>query len=284
MTNSAVLAAIVAVLQAPVDFQEAAPSPEPAGGGSWLLILVVVVAVGACLVAIGMWKARQGASTRHTDRGYREPSPPAESTPPLRAPAPASFRPPPPGSRTKVFVSYRRDDSPYVAGRVFDSLQQRFGPGAVSRDVDSFPLGVDFRRSIDHAVSDATVVLVVVGRKWFGPESTAERRIDSSADFIRIEIAAALARGIPVVPLLVDGAVMPEATTLPEDIRDFAYRNAVSIRPDPDFANDVDRLIRGILNLENLPKQGTQENLPKQGTQENLPEQGTQENLPKQET
>jgi hypothetical protein len=156
-----------------------------------------------------------------------------------------------------VFVSYRRDDSPYVAGRVFDGLQQRFGAGAVSRDVDSFPLGVDFRKSIDHAVSDATVVLVVMGRRWFGPETAGERRIDNAADFIRIEIAAALARGIPVVPLLVDGATMPEPATLPEDIRDFAYRNAVSIRPDPDFANDIERLIRGIVNLENLPRQET---------------------------
>jgi hypothetical protein len=253
MTNSA---AMVLALQAAVDSQEAAPLPESGSGSNWLLILVVVAGIGVVLFA--MWRSRQAASTGQADTGYRAPGPTPESTQPRSAPAAASapFKStPPPGSRTKVFVSYRRDDSPYVAGRVFDSLQHRFGAGAVLRDVDSFPLGVDFRRSIDHAVSDATVVLVVVGRKWFGPESTADRRIDNPADFIRIEIGAALARGIPVVPLLVDGATMPEPTTLPEDIREFAYRNAVSIRPDPDFANDVDRLIRGIVNLENLPPQ-----------------------------
>ena len=258
MMNSAVLAAIVLALQVAVDSQEVAPSPEPASGSNWLLILVVVAAVAVVLFAL--WRPRQGAATGYAATAYRVPSPPPESAQARSAPAAAftSVSPtPPPGSRTKVFVSYRRDDSPYVAGRVFDSLQHRFGAGAVMRDVDSFPLGVDFRKSIDHAVSDATVVLVVVGRKWFGPESTADRRIDNPADFIRIEIGAALARGIPVVPLLVDGATMPEPTTLPDDIRDFAYRNAVSIRPDPDFANDIDRLIRGIVNLENLPPQET---------------------------
>jgi len=253
MTNVAARFALIAALQIAVDAQEAAPSPEPAGGSNWLLILVIVAGIGVVLFAV--LRGRQGASAGHTGTAYRAPSPPPESAQPRSAPAAASspFRStPPPGSRTKVFVSYRRDDSPYVAGRVFDSLQHRFGEGAVSRDVDSFPLGVDFRKSIDQAVSDATVVLVVVGRKWFGPEATADRRIDNPADFIRIEIAAALARGIPVVPLLVDGATMPDPSTLPDDIRDFAYRNAVSIRPDPDFAHDIDRLIRGIVNLESL--------------------------------
>jgi hypothetical protein len=135
---------------------------------------------------------------------------------------------------------------------VYDSLVNRFGADSVFRDVDSFPLGVDFRKSIDHAVSDATIVLVIVGREWLGVGLATQRRIDDSTDFVRIEIAAALRRGIPVVPLLVDGATMPAADTLPEEIRDFAYRNAVAIRPDPDFGNDIDRLVRGITNLQSF--------------------------------
>ena len=218
-----------------------AESPDLVASDSGYLVLVIaIVAIGLVLFALAIWKARKGAPGRAPDEptvGGRQRHSAAVS------------------ARTKVFVSYRRDDSPYVAGRVFETLVERFGTGAVLRDVDSFPLGVDFRRSIDHAVADATVVLVVVGRSWLGAQSTTDRRIDSAADFVRIEIAAALARGIPVVPLLVDGAAMPDATTLPEDIREFAFRNAVPIRPDPDFGNDMDRLVRGIVSLETLKRE-----------------------------
>ena len=226
---------LIAYVQAPAD-----ESPDFAASNSGYVVLVIaIVAIGLVLLALAIWKGRKGVTEGAPD------APPARRQGP---PAGAS-------TRTKVFVSYRRDDSPYVAGRVFESLVERFGTGAVLRDVDSFPLGVDFRKSIDHAVSDATVVLVVVGRSWLGPQSTTDRRIDSAADFVRIEIAAALARGIPVVPLLVDGATMPDATTLPEDIRDFAFRNAVHLRPDPDFGNDMDRLVRGIVSLETLKRE-----------------------------
>lgn len=219
--------------------QDVASPDLVASDGGYVVLVIVIVAIGLVLFALSIWKGRKGGTERASD------APPARGRQGPSAGASA---------RTKVFVSYRRDDSPYVAGRVFESLVERFGTGAVLRDVDSFPLGVDFRKSIDHAVSDATVVLVVVGRSWLGPQSTTDRRIDSAADFVRIEIAAALARGIPVVPLLVDGAAMPDATTLPEDIRDFAFRNAVHIRPDPDFGNDVDRLVRGIVSLETLKR------------------------------
>jgi hypothetical protein len=46
---------------------------------------------------------------------------------------------------------------------------------------------------------------------------------------------------------------MPAADMLPEEVQEFAYRNAVAIRPDPDFGNDIERLIRGILKLHGLP-------------------------------
>ena len=224
--------------QAPADEFE---STDLASDSNSLLLVIVIVAIGLVVVALGVWKARKGVAAPALD------APPASRG--RHAHAAAS------STRTKVFVSYRRDDSPYVAGRVFESLVERFGPGAVLRDVDSFPLGVDFRKSIDHAVADATVVLVVVGRSWLGAQSATDRRIDSQADFVRIEIAAALARGIPVVPLLVDGATMPDASALPDDIRDFAFRNAVPIRPDPDFGHDLDRLVRGIVSLETLKRE-----------------------------
>jgi hypothetical protein len=72
------------------------------------------------------------------------------------------------------------------------------------------------------------------------------RRVDDPNDFVRIEIESALRRDIPVIPLLVRDAKMPNADELPAELENLAYRNGIKIRPDPDFHNDMDRLIQGL--------------------------------------
>src|SRR5262249_13439737 len=93
----------------------------------------------------------------------------------IKAPTapPAIIASPPAGAvaapgtaRPGIFMSYRRDDNPYVAGRIYDGLIERFGPDGVFKDVDSLPIGVDFRAAIDDAVAKATVALVVIGPRW----------------------------------------------------------------------------------------------------------------------
>jgi hypothetical protein len=86
-------------------------------------------------------------------------------------------------------------------------------------------------------------VLTVIGRQWLDVADTAgRRRLDDPTDLVRIEIEAALARGVPVIPLLVQGALMPEPHALPEALRPLAFRNGMSVRADPDFHRDLDRL------------------------------------------
>ena len=96
--------------------------------------------------------------------------------------------------------------------------------------------------------------LAVIGRQWLESESeTGRRRLDDPRDFVRIEIEAALQRDIPVIPLLVQGALVPDEEDLPPSLQSLIYRNAISIRPDPDFHRDVDRLINGIeLHFKNV--------------------------------
>jgi hypothetical protein len=106
---------------------------------------------------------------------------------------------------------------------------------------------VDFRKYIDHSVSDCGVCLVVMGAGWLtATDSTGQRRIDDPKDHVRIEIEAALARNIPVVPLLVGGASMPPAMELPKGLWDLVFRNSIALRADPDFHRDVDRLVAGL--------------------------------------
>lgn len=77
-------------------------------------------------------------------------------------------------------------------------------------------------------------------------DSEGTRRLDNPADFVRIEVQSALDKGIPVIPVLVQQAKMPTEVELPEVLKALAYHNGISVRPDPDFHRDMDRLIDGI--------------------------------------
>jgi hypothetical protein len=144
----------------------------------------------------------------------------------------------------KIFVSYRREDSADVTGRINDRLPEEFGVDAIFTDVDNIPLGVDFREHIDKEVSRCDVFLAVIGRNWVSiKDDDGNQRLYAASDFVRIEIESALNRSIPVIPLLAHSVSMPMEDELPESIKDLAFRHATPVRPDPDFHKDIDRLI-----------------------------------------
>lgn len=144
---------------------------------------------------------------------------------------------------SKILISYRREDSADVTGRIYDRLIQVF-PQSVFRDVDSIPLGVDFRAYLDEQVAKCDVFLAVIGRGWLKAKGRkGKSRLEDPGDFVRIEIESALKRQIPVIPVLVQGAKIPAAERLPSSIHALSYRNGIVVRPDPDFHKDMDRLI-----------------------------------------
>lgn len=147
-----------------------------------------------------------------------------------------------------IFLSYRRADSADVSGRIYDRLIQEFGNHSVFKDVDSIPLGLDFRNVLNQMIAKSRILIAIIGPNWIGQDQT-KRRIDDPTDFVRIEVSAALERGIPVIPLLVHGTTMPHESELPEDLKALAYRNGTVIRPDPDFNHDISRVISNIDKL-----------------------------------
>jgi formylglycine-generating enzyme required for sulfatase activity len=152
----------------------------------------------------------------------------------------------------KIFLSYRRQDSAAMAGRIYDRLRAHFGSDAVFMDVDNIPFGVNFRKHIDAAVSQCGVVLAVIGTKWTG-ETDAHRRLDDPRDFVRIELESALNREIPVIPVMIDHARMPGEADLPQSLALLADYNAIEVDLGRDFHPHVDRLIRGIeFHFQNL--------------------------------
>jgi len=142
-----------------------------------------------------------------------------------------------------VFISYRRDDSGGYAGRLFDVLAGRFGPEQTFMDLDDIKGGDDFTAVIGEKVSQCSALLAVIGDRWLtltGPDGV--RRLDAPGDFVRLEIAKALERGVRVIPVLVSGAVMPRAEDLPDGLRPLSVHQAVEVR-DAHFHADADQLI-----------------------------------------
>jgi hypothetical protein len=146
----------------------------------------------------------------------------------------------------KVFLSYRREDSAAYTGRVQDRLAREFGSDLLFMDVDNIPLGVDFGIVLRDAVAECEVLLAVIGPNWLDARDEAgSRRLDDPNDFVRIEIGAALQRSIRVIPILIDGAKVPKASQLPEDLKELAMRNALDVRHSS-FHSDLDKLVRDL--------------------------------------
>lgn len=140
----------------------------------------------------------------------------------------------------KIFISYRRQDAPQDAGRVYDRLVQEFGQASVFKDVYSIALGENWKEVLFKAVARCDVCLVVIGRKWLSAtDEDGTPRLPAATDFVRTEVEIALERHIPVVPLLVDVAAMPTAQQLPDSIRELVGRQATAVRQDPDFHHDM---------------------------------------------
>jgi hypothetical protein len=138
-----------------------------------------------------------------------------------------------------VFISYRRGDAAGHAGRLSDRLVARLGAANVFMDVEDIAPGQNFAQAIEQTLSKCDYLLVVIGPRWV---QAIRERMASGEDFVRHEIAAALSRGLTIIPVLVAGATMPAAADLPPELVDFARFQAVEIR-DNRFDDDATRLV-----------------------------------------
>jgi len=145
-----------------------------------------------------------------------------------------------------VFISYRRDDASANAGRLFDWLTEQFGRAHVFLDTDKIASGDDFLRVLDERLAASDVLLAVIGPRWLAIADERGRRLDQPDDYVRRELATALARGTPVIPVLVGGARMPRAEELPEPLRALAGRDAATV-DEAKFERDFDQLVDDIL-------------------------------------
>jgi hypothetical protein len=148
------------------------------------------------------------------------------------------------GSTGRIFISYRREETAYPAGWLFDRLADHFGAGQIFKDVDSIELGDDFVEMITRAVGSCDVLLALIGDQWLTViDKQGRRRLDDPNDFVRLEIEAALQRKVRIIPILVEGATMPHADELPAPIAGLARRQALELSPSR-FEYDTSRLLK----------------------------------------
>lgn len=150
---------------------------------------------------------------------------------------------------TKIFISYRRDDSKHAVGRLHAALKPHVKNSKrdIFIDIDNIPNGVDFVEHLESQVSQCDVMLAVIGANWLSivDPTTGQRRLDDPDDFVRIEVSSALRRGIPVVPVVLDGTPIPRADELPDDLKALSRRNSERIDHES-FNADVARLVAGL--------------------------------------
>jgi hypothetical protein len=146
----------------------------------------------------------------------------------------------------RIFINYRRDDTPGVAGRLFDYLTTKYSRRELFMDVDAMEPGRDFAKQLASQVSQCNVLLAVIGPHWLDAHDQAgKRRLDNDKDYVRIEIASALQRDIAVIPVLLDGAAMPPEESLPDNLKPLVRRHALELRHTR-FSADADAIVHAL--------------------------------------
>jgi len=101
----------------------------------------------------------------------------------------------------QIFISYRREDASYPAGRLYDRLSAHFPQNQIFIDVDTIEPGIDFVKALEESVGACDVLTAVIGkRRLMSCDQEGKRQLESPEDFVHIEIATALKRDIRVIP------------------------------------------------------------------------------------
>lgn len=150
---------------------------------------------------------------------------------------------------SKIFVSYRREDSGPIARRLADSLAHSFGPNAVFIDTDTIRSAQNWKNEIDKALQESSVLIAVIGPRWLLlQDKDGRRRIDNKNDWVRAEIRSSFEGPRSVLPVLVSGGTPPTTQALPESLQKLADIQAY-VLDDKFWERDVQFLIKRLEDL-----------------------------------
>jgi hypothetical protein len=155
----------------------------------------------------------------------------------------------------KIFISYRRSDSRWAAGRLADALKQEFGDDNVFFDTHDIHGGQAFRERIEETIAQSSVLIVVMGETWLtvSHQDSGKRRLDDRDDYIRFEYERAVDHNLLIVPVCIDTTPVLQKLHLPRPIKSLADLHRLQLRHE-DFANDVRTIIDTINRFKGNPK------------------------------
>ncbi len=150
-------------------------------------------------------------------------------------------------AQTGFFISYRRNQAAFAANSLREQLVRRFGESSVFKDTHAIHAGQEWPREIREAILGASVMLILIGPYWLDArDSNGQRRLDDPRDWVRLEIEAGLKRPeLAMVPVLLDGADVPDEKELPVSLAPLARRNAISLSGDR-LGEEIDELVDSI--------------------------------------
>ena len=134
-------------------------------------------------------------------------------------------------------------------------MTERFPGDQVFRDIDSLKGGEKWGERIDDALAHCSVVIPVIGPTWLTAqnEDGSGRRLDDPGDRLRLELEAAIRRGVPLIPLLVGGAATPPRQELPDSLQPLVDWQAMRLS-DETWRSDFEKLAESITRaLETKP-------------------------------
>ena len=173
---------------------------------------------------------------------------------------------PEPG-QSRIFISYRREDSAGHVLALLPALRRHFGADRIFKDTDNIPPGVNFLKFIKRELESCSVLLAILGKEWLTVQDPRlkRRRLDNPDDFLRLEVATALkSERIRVIPVLVERSMMPAPEDLPPDLAELALRNALELS-DTRWESDVERLIQAIHAAAEVPASPAPAQTPRSG-------------------
>ncbi|MFK8014085.1 MAG: toll/interleukin-1 receptor domain-containing protein [Gammaproteobacteria bacterium] len=151
-----------------------------------------------------------------------------------------------------IFISYRRNDTSGYSRLLYERLGREFGSDEIFMDVESLrEPGMDFVDAINDGVGRCSVLICLIGRQWLQTGTDGNRRIDNPEDFVRLEIGSALQRNVRVIPVVVEGAAIPTAEDLPQDLQALARRQALNLSHE-DWEYDVGKLVSALSNIDGI--------------------------------
>jgi|SRR5271167_719214 len=144
-----------------------------------------------------------------------------------------------------IFINYRRSDTEGFAIALYGDLNQKY-PGQIFVDRMTLEVGRKYESDIERSLADCAILIVLIGPNWLSVQNKdGHPRLFDTKDILRAEIAVALKRSVPVIPLLVGHVPMPARADLPPEIVELADYNATHLYAD-DWPSSITRLCRTI--------------------------------------